>query len=189
MYNPDDPGHDDFELWSPSEERAERCLFGRQTLYHRRIREANCVVGEMPKVEEKIVSNCPCAKVDFEWCASCLHPPSYSTANQFAFTSEYNHVRDENDECVLVPGTTPRPDDEYEQCKNGEEYWYSRTAYRLIPYSSCEGGERFHQGTKHRCPGFGGRGVLFWIFILLLPFGFTALVAYWFYRRSGLARG
>lgn len=25
-----DPGHDDFELWSPSEERNERCLFGRQ---------------------------------------------------------------------------------------------------------------------------------------------------------------
>jgi hypothetical protein len=24
------PGHDDFELWSPSEERPERCLFGRQ---------------------------------------------------------------------------------------------------------------------------------------------------------------
>ena len=26
----EDPGHDDFELWSPSEERADRCLFGRQ---------------------------------------------------------------------------------------------------------------------------------------------------------------
>lgn len=26
----DDPAHDDFELWSPSEEREERCLFGRQ---------------------------------------------------------------------------------------------------------------------------------------------------------------
>lgn len=32
----EDPGHDDFELWSPSEERAERCLFGRQVnkTYH-----------------------------------------------------------------------------------------------------------------------------------------------------------
>jgi hypothetical protein len=26
----EDPEHDDFELWSPSEERADRCLFGRQ---------------------------------------------------------------------------------------------------------------------------------------------------------------
>lgn len=25
-----DPATDDFELWSPSEERNERCLFGRQ---------------------------------------------------------------------------------------------------------------------------------------------------------------
>jgi len=30
VYNPDDPQHDDFELWSPSEERTEICLFGRQ---------------------------------------------------------------------------------------------------------------------------------------------------------------
>ena len=29
----DDPGHDDFELWSPSEERSERCLFGRQVSF------------------------------------------------------------------------------------------------------------------------------------------------------------
>ena len=30
VLNADDPAHDDFELWSPSEERTERCLFGRQ---------------------------------------------------------------------------------------------------------------------------------------------------------------
>lgn len=28
--DPDNPSRDDFELWSPSEEREERCLFGRQ---------------------------------------------------------------------------------------------------------------------------------------------------------------
>ena len=28
--DPDDPVNDDFELWSPSEEREEQCLFGRQ---------------------------------------------------------------------------------------------------------------------------------------------------------------
>lgn len=26
----DDPGKDDFELWSPSESRPEQCLFGRR---------------------------------------------------------------------------------------------------------------------------------------------------------------
>lgn len=30
VLNLEDPGKDDFELWSPSEEREERCLFGRQ---------------------------------------------------------------------------------------------------------------------------------------------------------------
>ena len=30
ILNEDDPAHDDFELWSPSEGRTETCLFGRQ---------------------------------------------------------------------------------------------------------------------------------------------------------------
>ena len=30
----DDPAHDDFELWSPSEGRTEACLFGRQVRSH-----------------------------------------------------------------------------------------------------------------------------------------------------------
>ncbi|KAG1816486.1 uncharacterized protein BJ212DRAFT_1355044 [Suillus subaureus] len=61
------PGHDDFELWSPSEERDSLCLFGRQTLYHRRKRDVNCVVGDTPKVLDKTVRNCRCRLEDFEW--------------------------------------------------------------------------------------------------------------------------
>jgi hypothetical protein len=30
VYNPDSPNDDDFELWSPSLEREEICLFGRR---------------------------------------------------------------------------------------------------------------------------------------------------------------
>jgi hypothetical protein len=30
VLDPDHPSLDDFELWSPSEEREERCLFGKQ---------------------------------------------------------------------------------------------------------------------------------------------------------------
>ncbi|KAG5634687.1 vacuolar protein sorting/targeting protein PEP1 [Sphagnurus paluster] len=165
----DNPGQDDFELWSPSEEREERCLFGRQTLYHRRNRNATCIVGQMPKVEEKLVSTCPCAKIDFE--------------------CEFNHVKDSADECVLSPGASPLPNDEVAGCKHGEEFWYERTAYRLIPYSSCEDGLRRDRGARHRCPGFNGHGALFWLFVLFLPCGFTALVAYYYYRRSGHARG
>lgn len=103
------------------------------------------------------------------------------------FCSEFNHVKNANDECVLVPGTTPLPDDD--SCKNGEEFWYERTPYRIIPFSSCVDGYRPDHGTQHRCPGFKSRGGWFWFFMLLLPFGFTAMVAYYYYRRSGLARG
>lgn len=203
MLDTENPGKDDFELWSPSEERPERCLFGRQvepilprscrsmlmmvcqTLYHRRVRDTNCVVGQQPKAETRVVTNCPCAQVDFEWYAYwsrlCGLP------ELIRGISEFNHVKNSNDECVLVQGTTSLPNDE--SCKNGEQYWYERTAYRLIPYSSCVDGMRLDRGARHVCPGFGAHGVLFWLFIILIPFAFTALVAYYYYRRSGLARG
>ncbi|KAH9479087.1 vacuolar protein sorting/targeting protein PEP1 [Psilocybe cubensis] len=167
VMNIEDPGHDDFELWSPSEERPEQCLFGRQTLYHRRVRDANCVVGNQPKAAERTVEPCACTKVDFE--------------------CEFNYVKNANDECVLVPGTTPLPDDD--SCSNGEDFWYERTPYRKIPFSSCVDGYRPDRGAEHVCPGFKSKGGWFWFLMLLLPFGFTALVAYYYYRKSGLARG
>ncbi|KIM90139.1 hypothetical protein PILCRDRAFT_811868 [Piloderma croceum F 1598] len=167
VLNTEDPGNDDFELWSPSEERSERCLFGRQTLYHRRVRDKNCVVGTQPKLEEKVVKKCACIASDFE--------------------CEFNHYKNEAGECVLVSGTTPLPDDN--SCKDDEDYWYERTAYRKIPYSSCEDGERPDRGLRHLCPGIRAHGPLFWWFIVMIPFMFTALVAYWYYRRMGLARG
>ena len=59
----------------------------------------------------------------------------------------------------------------------------------MIPYSTCTEGIRPDRGTAHRCPGIRGRGFWFWMFVLVLPFGFTALIAYWYYRRSGMATG
>ncbi|KAG2012263.1 signal sequence binding protein [Coprinopsis cinerea AmutBmut pab1-1] len=168
LLNEQNPANDDFELWSPSEDRVELCLFGRQTLYHRRVRDAQCYIGNQPKVEAKIQRNCTCTRVDFE--------------------CEFNYIKNDKDECVLVPGTTPLPNDD-SVCKKGEEYWYERTPYRLIPYSSCEGGTRLDRGTAHRCPGVKSKSGWFWMVMLVLPFGFTALVGYWYYRRSGMARG
>ncbi|KAF7373252.1 Sortilin [Mycena sanguinolenta] len=115
----DDPGHDDFELWSPSDERAERCLFGRQAVYHRRVRERDCYVGVQPKASERVVETCTCTKADFE--------------------CEFNYYKNAEDDCVLAPGTSPLPNDE--TCEGDSEYWYERTAYRKIAFSSCEGGE------------------------------------------------
>jgi len=166
VLDPENANQDDFELWSPSIEREERCLFGRRTFYHRRIRDANCVVGNKPRLPVT-VEHCICSNVDFK--------------------CEFNHVRNAAGECVPVPGTQPLPDDS--SCQNNEEYWYERTAYRLIPYSSCEGGDHPDHGKQHVCPGIKSKGPLFWLFMLLLPFTFTALVAYYYYRRSGLARG
>ncbi|KIY66769.1 vacuolar protein sorting/targeting protein 10 [Cylindrobasidium torrendii FP15055 ss-10] len=163
----EDPGNDDFELWSPSEERSEQCLFGRQTLYHRRVRESNCYVGNQPKAEVRVEKNCACTRSDFE--------------------CEFNYVKNDNDECVLVPGTTPRPDDD--SCSNGESYWYERTPYRMIPYSSCEGGTRHDRGAEHICPGFSGHSALFWWFMILIPCGLAAIIGTYLYKRSGLARG
>ncbi|KAF8174213.1 vacuolar protein sorting/targeting protein 10 [Pholiota molesta] len=167
VVNVEDPGHDDFELWSPAEARPEQCLFGRQIKYHRRVRNTDCVVGDIQKAEDVFVENCLCTKADFE--------------------CEFNHVRNANGECELVPGTTPLPSDD--SCSNGEDYWYERTAYRLIPYSSCVDGYRPDRGTAHVCPGLRSKSSWFWFFMLLLPFSFTALVAYYYYRRSGIARG
>uniref|UniRef100_A0A0W0FD49 VPS10 domain-containing protein n=1 Tax=Moniliophthora roreri TaxID=221103 RepID=A0A0W0FD49_MONRR len=168
VLNTDDPNHDDFELWSPSEERNEVCLFGRQTLYHRRTPKANCYVGDQAKAKVKIEKNCACTESDFE--------------------CEFNHVRDlETNKCVLVAGASPLPSDQ--QCQD-DGMWYERTAYRKIPHSSCEGGSRLDRGEGHYCPGnLAGHGFFFWFMVLAVPFGLTAMIGMWWWRKSGLARG
>ncbi|KAG8221150.1 hypothetical protein J3R82DRAFT_2696 [Butyriboletus roseoflavus] len=167
ILNEDDPAHDDFELWSPSEGRAEPCLFGRQTLYTRRKRKAECIVGKEVKTVPDIVRNCACGEDDFE--------------------CEFNFVKNDEGICMPVPGTSPLVNDD--SCRSDEEYWYDRTAYRKVTHSSCEGGQRLDHGTQHLCPGIRGHGVMFWIMVLIFPFAFTALIALWWYKKSGLARG
>lgn len=88
---------------------------------------------------------------------------------------------------MLVDGATPLASDD--SCLHGEEYWYERTPYRKIPYSSCEGGIRPDRGSGHACPGLRGHGFFFWVFVVFVPLSFAGLVGYWMYRRSGLARG
>lgn len=166
--NLQDPAHDDFELWSPSEVRTEQCLFGAKTWYYRRTRTANCYVGELDRPKAEIREKCQCTEVDFE--------------------CEYNHIRNATGECVLAPGALALPNDD--TCSDDNDgYWYERTAYRKIPKSACEGGRRLDRGESHVCPGFRAHGSLFWWTIFFIPFGFTALVAFWYYRRGGYRRG
>ena len=86
-----------------------------------------------------------------------------------------------------VPGTLPLPNDD--SCRNNEEYWYERTAYRKVTHSSCEGGDRPDRGTRHICPGISGHSPLFWTMVFLFPFAITGVVAWWWYKKSGLAGG
>jgi hypothetical protein len=156
----------------------------RQTLYHRRVRDRNCYVGDQPKAAERVVKNCVCMANDFEWWV-CNQLRVYLASSPFA--SEFNHGRDASGECVLVSGLQSLPDDD--SCKDDDDYWYERTPYRKIPHSTCEGGTRLDRGSPHICPGFKAHSAFFWFMIFLLPFGFTSLIGYWYYRRSGMARG
>ncbi|KAG8759479.1 vacuolar protein sorting/targeting protein PEP1 [Serendipita sp. 396] len=160
--------HDDFELWSPSEVRDEQCLFGTRTFYYRRRREANCFVGQLDKPPADIRETCTCTEADFE--------------------CEYNHIRNDKGECVLASGALPLRSDDSCQDED-EDYWYERTAYRKIPKSQCSGGLRLDRGQPHVCPGFRAHGAMFWWTLFFVPFGFTALVAFWYYRRGGYQRG
>lgn len=101
--------------------------------------------------------------------------------------SEYNHVRNSAGKCVLALGATALPNDD--SCSNDEDYWYERTEYRKIPKSTCDGGLRLDRGQEHICPGFKAHGSLFWWTIFFVPFGFTALVAFWYYKKGGYRRG
>ncbi|KZV85936.1 Oligoxyloglucan reducing end-specific cellobiohydrolase [Exidia glandulosa HHB12029] len=156
----DNPGKDDFELWSPSEEREERCLFGKRVLFHRRIRDRNCYVGNS-LLAPNITETCACTPADFE--------------------CEFNHIR-ENGECVLVAGASPLPNDD--SCPGNDEFWWERTAYRKIPHSECDGGNRPDRGVQHRCPGPSSHGAFFWIFISFIIISSTVFAAYYFYERS-----
>ncbi|KAF8187369.1 hypothetical protein K438DRAFT_1764967 [Mycena galopus ATCC 62051] len=51
--------------------------------------------------------------------------------------SEFNHYKNETDECTRIPGPPLVPDG---ACAKGEECWIEG-AYRKISYSHCEGGE------------------------------------------------
>lgn len=113
--------------------------------------------------------------------------PAFSNAVLIELYSEYNHIRNSAGECTLVLGAQPLSNDD--SCPDGAEFWYERTAYRKIPKSSCEGGERPDRGAEHICPGFKAHNAGFWLTIFSIPFGFTALVAFWYYRRSGYRRG
>ncbi|CAH7670748.1 hypothetical protein PPACK8108_LOCUS5483 [Phakopsora pachyrhizi] len=165
-----DPNHDDFELWSPSETRAEPCLFGRQTLYYRRVRSPSrmCYVGEKIPQPHKIQRNCLCSDEDFE--------------------CEFNYRRDpETHKCVLTDGASPLASEE--SCAWNQSFWYERTEFRKIPYSSCEGGIQLDKGRQHVCSGSVAHGVFWWGSVVIAPAILFGLGGFWWMRRRSGAGG
>ena len=183
------PKNDDFELWTPAEEREETCLFGKQvrhalsegvssltlttlhvqTLYHRRIRDAKCFIGEHLPQPYRVEKICPCTADDFE--------------------CEFNYRRDSRGQCVLVDGAQPLETSAEDQCAWDQPFWYDRTSMRRIPKTKCEGGLTLDQGTRHTCPGHTDHSWLFWGTVTILPFGIAALAAVWWTRRRSWTGG
>jgi hypothetical protein len=104
--------------------------------------------------------------------------------------SEFNHHRDSSGRCVLFPSASPlHPlSSQDEQCRTSADgYWYERTAYRRIPYSSCQGGVRPDRGPRHDCPNIyvgDKKGGLFWWTMAVIPFAFAGLMGMWWKKRQ-----
>ncbi|KAI9281076.1 hypothetical protein BY458DRAFT_499521 [Sporodiniella umbellata] len=164
------PNNDDFELWSPEDTRGEKCLFGRETSYYRRIRDHDCYIGEKLIQPREEIRNCACTEEDFE--------------------CDYNYVRNSDNTCVLVPGLKPLQP----SCDGTIDYYYEPSGYRIIAASTCEGGEEFSRlGKKVMCPGRkqpGGGSGNGWIAFIILPIvGAIALFVVLQLRKRGSFRG
>lgn len=169
VFDTHDEQRNDFEKWSPSQQREEACLFGSQTWFWRRKRDRVCFVGDALPEKEVEKKPCTCSVVDFE--------------------CEFNHMRDSSGRCVLYPGATALPSDEGDQCSpdnpDYDGYWYERTNVRKIPLSRCTGGERPDRGRRHVCKSAPkGHGFFWWLFFLAMVGALGYLVAQWWSRQG-----
>ncbi|KAI7893622.1 uncharacterized protein EV154DRAFT_600677 [Mucor mucedo] len=162
----DRPNDDDFELWSPEDTRGEKCLFGRETQYFRRIQDRDCYIGEKLVQPREIVRNCTCTEEDYE--------------------CDFNYVRDSNNKCVLVPGLQPL----IPVCDGTTEFYYTSSGYRKIAASTCQGGNELDKlGDKMYCPGVSrsGHGWAAFVFAPILGAGLV-FGALQYRKRGGFGR-
>ncbi|KAI8075104.1 hypothetical protein BC940DRAFT_363148 [Gongronella butleri] len=156
---------DDFELWSPVDVRGDKCMFGRETLYYRRIQERDCYIGEKLVQPKDIVRNCSCSALDFE--------------------CDFNFVRNDKGDCVLVSGYEPI----VPECDGSVDFVYYPSGYRKIAASTCQGGDELDkQGDMIRCPGRPGSSN--WAWFLFGPvIGAAAVFACFRYRHIFRSHG
>ncbi|CCU81113.1 vacuolar protein sorting protein/signal sequence binding protein, partial [Blumeria hordei DH14] len=78
----------DYELWTPKHPmQGSDCLFGHVSQYYRKSPSANCYNGRMIAHLHDIARNCTCTRQDYE--------------------CDFNHQRQPDGSCALVPGFTP----------------------------------------------------------------------------------
>ncbi|KAH8832167.1 hypothetical protein DL96DRAFT_1678366 [Flagelloscypha sp. PMI_526] len=157
----------DFEWWNPAN-KGQPCTLGQRIFYQRRKQTARCWAGNSLIREPRIdYSSCPCIDDDFE--------------------CEFNHFRSPNTtrECILHEGAEPLPDDKT-YLLNGE-YWFERTPYRKISYSSCQGGSRLDRGPAHKCvyatSPFMWREKLSWWLLSFISLIMSLCLVTWWYGR------
>lgn len=188
------PANDDFELWSPSEEREERCLFGRQVCPSgtRSIRaDEDCrrsftaELGIACATSASDSRSPPKSRGTVPVARRTLNGAFVRLTNsRLTRSSEFNYRRDASGTCVLVAGATPLSSDD-SMCTWDTPLWYERTSVRKIPHSSCEGGLTLDRGPSHPCPGHAAHSWHFWTTLSLLPFFVAGLAAIWWSRRRG----
>ena len=176
----DHPDLDDYEYWSPIHpEGQDKCLFGHEAKYLRRLSNKNdCFIGSAPLSEAyKQIRVCPCTRRDYE--------------------CDYNYVRDPLDNtCKLVPGMSAG-DRKKSMCEKPDAFQYfDSTGYRKIPLSTCVGGKQFDKWEPKACPGkqkefneYYGRDVKGGkLFILLFVPIVVFVFATWFVYDRGIKR-
>ncbi|TID20369.1 hypothetical protein CANINC_003614 [Pichia inconspicua] len=161
----EDDSNSDFEFIRRESFTDQNCLFGHQTMFLRRHRDADCFIGLAPlSLGERIVKNCTCTREDFE--------------------CDYNYELSDDGTCQLIKGLTPLRGDEV--CKiDGTDAWYEPTGYRKNVMSTCEGGIQLDKWKAHACPGKTLEGVkvtgwsmFFIIFVPLVVFASSLVFVY-----------
>ncbi|KAI7818042.1 hypothetical protein BC939DRAFT_464145 [Gamsiella multidivaricata] len=166
-----DESNDDFERWSIADLRGEKCMFGRQVEYFRRIEDRKCFVGELPPNPRHIDSNCQCTANDFE--------------------CDFNYEPDGTGKCVLIKDAKPVVLNEKEICASlpeEQDFYYESIGYRKMAFSSCVGDHELF-GRKHYCPGKGGIGFFGWVGILAASGGGAYALIFLLGRYKGYFRG
>ncbi|KAJ8343111.1 hypothetical protein SKAU_G00330390 [Synaphobranchus kaupii] len=112
----------DYKPWSPSDERGNACLLGRQVVYKRRTPHATCFNGE-DFDRPLTVSNCSCTRQDYE--------------------CDYGFKLSEDlslEVCIPDPEFSGRLDSLPVPCPAGTTYLRSK-GYRKVSGDSCSGGD------------------------------------------------